>query len=66
MKIYFQRHLMVFVGICTLISGISRVMSPSVLTLSLPTGNGIMKIQKITLLYLETDLEGFWTLEKVL
>ena len=31
MKIYFQRHLMVFVGICTLISGISRVMSPSVL-----------------------------------
>ena len=29
MKIYFQRHLMVFVGICTLISGISRVMSPS-------------------------------------
>ena len=36
------------------------------LTLSLPTGNGIMKIQKITFLYLQTDLEGFWTLEKVL
>ena len=36
------------------------------LTLSLPTGNGIMKIQKITFLYLETDLEGFWTLEKML
>ena len=29
MKIYFQRNLMVFVGICTLISGNSRVISPS-------------------------------------
>ena len=37
----------------------------SSLTLSLPTGPGILKTQKITFLYVETVLEDFWTHEKV-